>query len=488
MNQKMDLTINCDMGESYGIWKMGNDEEIMPHVDLINVACGFHAGDPNEMTKTVQLAKQYPHIKVGAHPGLPDLQGFGRREMIMNPDEIENMIIYQVGALQAFLNKEGLPLHHVKPHGSLYNMTARDELKCDALCKAILQFSNNYNDEDTDNNKISLIGLANSYHEICAKKHNIPFIAEFFADLEYDNKGKLIITRKHDPVNTNKVIKCVERALNENKIIANDDTTELFIRFQTICIHSDTPNSAEVAKTVNTVLKQWKINKQKQENNIKILIANRGEIALRIIETCKRLKLKTITIYTEQDEYSLHTLKSDESVFISDYTNIDEILAICKKYNVTALHPGYGFLSENHQFVKKLEDENIIFIGPRSEMIENFGLKHYARHLAEQLNIPTIPGSTNLLPKTDDEAFQTAKNDVNQIGGYPILIKPTGGGGGIGMQICHNDDELLLSIQQSRNKALSYFNNNDIYIEKYYPNSRHIEVQIFGNGSGEIIH
>ncbi|CAF3587384.1 unnamed protein product [Rotaria sp. Silwood1] len=490
----MDLTINCDMGESYGIWKMGNDEEIMPHVHLINVACGFHAGDPNEMSKTIKLAKLYPHIKVGAHPGLPDLQGFGRREMIMNPDEIENIIVYQVGGLQAFLNKESLPLHHVKPHGSLYNMTARDELKGDALCKAILQFSNTHNDnkniddEVTDNNKIKLIGLANSYHEICAKKYNIPFIPEFFADLEYDNKGKLIITRKHDPININQVIKHVEVALNENKIIANDHTTELFIRFETICVHSDTPNSVEVAKTVNDILKQWKVNKHIQENNIKILIANRGETAIRIIETCKRLKLKTITVYTEQDEYSLHTLKSDESVLISNYTNIDEILEICKNNNVIAVHPGYGFLSENHEFVRKLEDENIIFIGPKSEIIQNFGLKHYARNLAKQLNIPIIPGSTNLLPKNDDEAFEIAKNDINQIGGYPILIKATGGGGGIGMKICNNDNELLLAIQQCRNKALLYFNNDDIYIEKYYPNSRHIEVQIFGNGNGEIIH
>ena len=492
----MNLTINCDMGESFGIWKMGNDEEIMPHVHWINVACGFHAGDPNEMIKTIKLVKLHPHIKVGAHPGLPDLQGFGRREMVVKPDEIENMIVYQVGALQAFLNKEGLPLHHVKPHGSLYSITAGDESKCDALCKAILDLSYNHrenNDVDQQvsenyNNDIKLIGLANSYHEICAKKFNIPFIAEFFADLEYDNKGKLIIARKHDHVDINKVIKHVDKALNENKILTNDNTTELFIRFQTICIHCDTPNSTEVAKAVNNVLKQWKDNKQKQINDIKILVANRGEIAIRIIETCKKLKLKTITVYTEQDEYSLHALKSDESVLISSYTNIDEIVEICTKFNVTALHPGYGFLSENHEFVKKLENKNIIFIGPKSEIIEKFGLKHYARDLAKQLNIPTIPGSINLLPKSDDEALQIAKNDINQIGGYPILIKPTGGGGGIGMHICNNDSELLLAIKQSRNKALSYFNNDDIYIEKYYPNSRHIEVQIFGNGNGDIIH
>ncbi|CAF0965724.1 unnamed protein product [Didymodactylos carnosus] len=486
---EMNLTINCDMGESYGIWKMGNDNELMSHVHLINVACGFHAGDYNEMNKTIQLAKQHSHIKIGAHPGLPDLQGFGRREMKMNPDEIENLIVYQVGALQAFLNKEGLPLHHVKAHGSLYSMTAHDELKCDALCKAIQYFSKNRNDKEIrDNNEIKLIGLANTYHEICAKKFNIPFLAEFFADLEYNPEGKLIITRQHDPIDLNKVIKHVQLALNERKILANDNTTEIFNRFDTICIHSDTPNSVDVAETVNHLLKQWKETKQNQENTIKILVANRGEIAVRILQTCRRLNLKAVTIYTEPDEYSLHTLKSDESVFISDYMNTDEIFEICKKYHVNALHPGYGFLSENSQFVKRLEDEKITFIGPRSETIHSFGLKHYARDLAKKLNIPIIPGSTGLLPENNNEAFQLAKNDIERIGGYPILVKATGGGGGIGMQICHNDDDLLSAIEHCRKKASRYFDNGDIYIEKYYPNSRHIEVQIFGNGNGDIIH
>ena len=479
----MDLTINCDMGESYGIWKMGNDQELMSHVQLINVACGFHAGGPNEMAKVVKLAKQHSHIKIGAHPGLPDLQGFGRREIKMDPDEIENIITYQVGALQAFLNKEGLTLHHVKPHGSLYSMTARDELKCDALCKAIRQFSNTRKgEEEIDKNNIKLIGLANTYHESCAEKYKIPFLAEFFADLEYNTEGELIITREHDPVDLNKVVKHVELAINEKKIIANDNTTELPIRFDTICIHSDTPNSVEVAKTVDNLLNPWK------ENNIKILIANRGEIAIRILKTCQRLNLKTITIYTEQDEYSLHTLNCDESVLVSNYTNIDEILEICKNYNVTAVHPGYGFLSENYEFVKKLENENITFIGPNSDLIQKFGLKHYARDLAKQLLIPIVPGSTSVLPKNDDEAFEIAKNEIKQIGDYPVLVKATGGGGGIGMELCNNDNELLSAIQQCRNKASTYFDNDDIYIEKYFPTSRHVEVQIFGNGKGDTIH
>src|SRR5581483_7081894 len=120
------LAINCDMGESFGLYKMGDDEGLMPHITIANVACGFHASDPTVMARTVRLAKQHG-VKVGAHPSLPDLQGFGRREMKMEPHELIDCIVYQVGALKAFLDREGLPLNHVKPHGALYGMAARTE-------------------------------------------------------------------------------------------------------------------------------------------------------------------------------------------------------------------------------------------------------------------------------------------------------------------------------------------------------------------------
>src|SRR5215471_7201959 len=131
----MGLAINCDMGESFGLYKLGDDEGIMPYITMANVACGFHGSDPSVMRKTVRLAKAHG-VKVGAHPSLPDLQGFGRREMKMPRDELANCIIYQVGALKGFLEAEGMVLNHLKPHGSLYGMAAREEAVAHAICDA----------------------------------------------------------------------------------------------------------------------------------------------------------------------------------------------------------------------------------------------------------------------------------------------------------------------------------------------------------------
>src|SRR5262245_46405234 len=131
----MALAINCDMGESFGLYHMGDDAEIMPFITVANVACGFHASDPSVMATTVRLAKEH-RVKVGAHPSLPDLQGFGRREMKMAPEELLNCIIYQVGALSGFLEREGMPLNHIKPHGALYGMAARSEEIARAIARA----------------------------------------------------------------------------------------------------------------------------------------------------------------------------------------------------------------------------------------------------------------------------------------------------------------------------------------------------------------
>ncbi|NKR09638.1 LamB/YcsF family protein, partial [Escherichia coli] len=129
------VVINCDMGEAYGLYKMGDDKALMPHIDVANVACGFHASDFNHMRKTVQLAKQFG-VKVGADPPLPDLQGFGRREMKISREELGNCLLYQIGALKAFLAAEGMPLNHIKPHGALYGMAARNEEIAEAVADA----------------------------------------------------------------------------------------------------------------------------------------------------------------------------------------------------------------------------------------------------------------------------------------------------------------------------------------------------------------
>ena len=133
------IYINCDMGESFGIYTAGNDEEIMPLIDIANVACGFHASDPNHIRKTIELAKKN-NVKVGAHPSLPDLQGFGRREMKLTNLEIKNIVMYQVGALKAFLDEQEMPLNHIKPHGALYVMASKDEEVARAIADAVAIF------------------------------------------------------------------------------------------------------------------------------------------------------------------------------------------------------------------------------------------------------------------------------------------------------------------------------------------------------------
>src|SRR4026207_2070869 len=164
----MRLTINCDMGEGFGLYRIGDDAAMMPHIDLANVACGFHASDPPTMRATVQLAKQHG-VKVGAHPSLPDLQGFGRREMKISREELTNCLIYQIGALKGFLKAEGLKLNHIKPHGSLYGMAARMEDMAHAVCDAADIF------------KVPLFGMVNTLHEKIYKARGHSFVPEFYA-------------------------------------------------------------------------------------------------------------------------------------------------------------------------------------------------------------------------------------------------------------------------------------------------------------------
>lgn len=231
-----DITINSDMGEAFGIHTFGNDAALMPYLDVANVACGFHSGDPTVMDETVALAKEH-NVKVGAHPGLPDLVGFGRREMKLFPEEVESIIRYQVGALKGFLDKHDMPLNHIKPHGSLYGMLARDE----ELMRAATKVAKTYG--------VPMFGVAGTAHERVCAEEGVEFVGELYVDLNYNAEGVMIIVRRPEHTNPEAAAARVRRVLEDGLVEAVDGTL-VNIPFQSICVHSDTPNSPEVAKAV----------------------------------------------------------------------------------------------------------------------------------------------------------------------------------------------------------------------------------------------
>jgi 5-oxoprolinase (ATP-hydrolysing) subunit A len=222
---------------------MGDDEGIMPLITVANVACGFHGSDFNHMRKTVRLAKVHG-VKVGAHPSLPDLQGFGRREMKMPREEIANCIIYQVGALSGFLAAEGIPLNHIKPHGSLYGMAARMEEVAEAVADAADVF------------KVPLMGMVNTFHEKVYQARGHKFIAEFYTDLDYADDGSLIITREHEAKDPGEAAARSVRAIKEGKV-KSVGGKDVDVRADAICIHSDTPNAVAIARAVRDAVKPY---------------------------------------------------------------------------------------------------------------------------------------------------------------------------------------------------------------------------------------
>ena len=227
-------TLNCDMGESFGLYRCGDDVGVMPFIDLANVACGFHAGDPTVMRRTVKLAKTYG-VRVGAHPSYPDLQGFGRREMTLERDELVACILYQVGALKAFLDAEGMPLNHLKPHGALYGAASRNLDVAEAVAEAAAAFG------------VPVMGLAGTLHETAYKGRGLPFIGEFYIDLDYADDGGLIITRRHDPIDPERAVARALRMADEGAVISLGGV-RLPIQAESICLHSDTPNASVVAR------------------------------------------------------------------------------------------------------------------------------------------------------------------------------------------------------------------------------------------------
>jgi acetyl-CoA carboxylase biotin carboxylase subunit len=219
----------------------------------------------------------------------------------------------------------------------------------------------------------------------------------------------------------------------------------------------------------------------------KILIANRGEIALRIIRACKELGIATVAVYSEVDELSLHVRFADECVRIGpgpsseSYLNIPRIISAAEITNADAIHPGYGFLAENSQFAEICESSDIHFIGPSSEMIANMGDKAFAKSKMKKAGVQTIPGSDGLV-----NDLKTAEAIAEKIG-YPIILKATAGGGGKGMRVVSGKSELEKAFITARTEANAAFNNPDLYMEKYFERPRHIEVQILGDRHGNIV-
>ena len=218
----------------------------------------------------------------------------------------------------------------------------------------------------------------------------------------------------------------------------------------------------------------------------KVLIANRGEIAGRVIRTLRKLNVGSVAVYSDADRFSPTVLAADESVRLGpapparSYLDIEAVIAACRQTGAEAVHPGYGFLSENPGFAERLAAEGIKFIGPRPEHMRAFGLKHTARELAARAKAPLLPGS-DLLEEAD-----AALKEARRIG-YPVMLKSTAGGGGIGMQLCYGDEELAARFESVRRLGANNFGDNRVYLEKFVARARHVEVQIFGDGKGGVV-
>ncbi|MCQ6275131.1 pyruvate carboxylase [Bacillus sp. V3B] len=221
----------------------------------------------------------------------------------------------------------------------------------------------------------------------------------------------------------------------------------------------------------------------------KVLVANRGEIAIRVFRACSELNIRTVAIYSKEDSSSLHRYKADEAYIVGEgkkpidaYLDIDGIIEIAKESEVDAIHPGYGFLSENIHFARKCEEEGIIFIGPKSDHLDMFGDKVKAREQAIKANIPVIPGTDGPV-----SSFEEVKNFGEQFG-FPIIIKASLGGGGRGMRIVNSMDEVSEAYDRAKSEAKAAFGNDEVYVEKYINRPKHIEVQIIGDQHGNVIH
>lgn len=239
------VDINCDLGESFGRYKLGEQQEILKYVTSANIACGFHAGDPSVMRETVKLAIENG-VKIGAHPGLPDLNGFGRREMKITPQEAYDMVVYQIGALNGFLATFGEQMQHVKPHGALFNMAAKDFELAQAIAQAVYDVSPS----------LVLFGLANSKLTAAGEKVGLRTAHEVFADRTYQSDGSLTSRQQSNAliIDTDESIAQVVKMVTEG-IVISQQNTEVQIKADTVCIHGDGEHAVSFARNIKETLK-----------------------------------------------------------------------------------------------------------------------------------------------------------------------------------------------------------------------------------------
>ena len=243
------IDINCDMGESFGTWKLGFDEETVPFVSSVNLACGFHASDPLGIQRAVRLAKRHG-VAVGAHPGFQDLVGFGRRNIAASPEEIRADVIYQIGAVSAFCRAEGVRLQHVKAHGALYNRAEKHFETALAIAEAIKAVDPT----------LYMLCLAGSAMTEAAKSLGLPYAEEAFADRAYNADGTLVSRRLDGAVihDAETVAARVLRMVTERKVTTIDGQ-ELGVQAQTICVHGDTPGAVEMVKAIRARLESAQV-------------------------------------------------------------------------------------------------------------------------------------------------------------------------------------------------------------------------------------
>lgn len=240
------IDLNCDLGESFGAYKIGMDDEVIPYVTSANVACGFHAGDPLVMERTVALCREQG-VRVGAHPGFPDLAGFGRRNMSLSPEEAKASVMYQIGALKAFCDGAGIKLCHVKPHGALYNMAAKDYMLAKAICQAV---------SETDKNLV-LLALSGSEMLRAARELGIPYASEVFADRAYESDGTLVSRSRKGAVieDEDEAVRRVIRMAREGTVKAIDGS-DISIEADSVCVHGDGVKALAFVKKIRKGLEE----------------------------------------------------------------------------------------------------------------------------------------------------------------------------------------------------------------------------------------